>query len=85
MEKISEIISDVCNTDSVHKRGYCLALCCEMWCLFSIREADKDFQNMPFQAHEVVLYGVQPQTLKSNIELTAMSFRLVISTTFIVI
>jgi len=46
-------------------------------CLFSIRDAEKEFLEVPFQARQIVLDGIQPQTLKSDIELTAMSYQLV--------
>jgi len=40
-----------------------------------MREAKKEFLNMRYQAVEVVLDGIQPQTLKSNVELSEMSYQ----------
>jgi len=70
-------MTDLSSLDNVHRVDYHFALCCEM-CLFSMREAEKEFLEVRFQACEVVLDGLQPQTLKSDIELTTMSYQLVI-------
>jgi len=40
-----------------------------------MREARNEFLKVRFQAREVVLDGVQPQTLKTDIELTTTCYQ----------
>ena len=52
-----------------------LEACCKAAVFCSMREAQKEFLRVPFQAREVVLDGIQPQSLKSDLELTTMSYQ----------
>jgi len=40
-----------------------------------MREAQSDFLEVPFQAREVVLHGVQPQSFKTDIELRPVGYQ----------
>ena len=48
-----------------------------------MREALKEFLKVPFQAREVVLDGIQPQSLKTDIALTEMSYQSVFLTVLV--